>query len=329
VSPTDAPLWSVSRSACGEVDVVGVGEISCDQICEVERLPEPGDKQDLVSLQHAPGGQMATTMLGCARLGLRTRLLAAVGDDSAAEIALRPLRAAGVDLEGVRIVAGGETRTAVILVRTCDGERCVLAHRNARVRIEPAALDARIIEQARALHIDTSDPDAASWAARIARARGIPVVLDADCVVPGLDALLRLVDFPIVSLRCAQDLAGGGAAEDGLLVLLRLGARLAVATRGEDGSLAAQGSVPRWIFTPAFAVEVKDTTGAGDAFRAGFIRALLGGLGAEAALHEAAAVAALNCRGAGAQAGLPDREQLARFLESQAGPKGGGGESQA
>ena len=88
-------------------------------------------------------------------------------------------------------------------------------------------------------------------------------------------------------------------------------------TLGEEGSLALVGG--REIRSPGFGVKVVDTTGAGDAFRGGFVAAWLeAGAAAEAdeLLRFANPVAALNCRGLGAQAGLPGTDEVRRLLAS-------------
>jgi ribokinase len=90
---------------------------------------------------------------------------------------------------------------------------------------------------------------------------------------------------------------------------------MAVVTLGGRGALARLGE--REIACPAFRVEARDTTGAGDAFMAGFHWGLYEGLDPENVLRAAAAVAALNCRGRGAQAGLPDAGELRRFLAAE------------
>ena len=124
--------------------------------------------------------------------------------------------------------------------------------------------------------------------------------------------LLRNVDFPIVSMAFAESEEKGRVHLEGLRELVGHGARLAIATLGERGALAFDGE--RSIECPAYPVDALDTTGAGDAFRGGFIWALLRGYGAESAVRTANAVAAMNCRVLGAQGGLPDRGELEAFL---------------
>jgi sugar/nucleoside kinase (ribokinase family) len=94
--------------------------------------------------------------------------------------------------------------------------------------------------------------------------------------------------------------------------MVEAGARMAVTTLGERGCLARAGD--REIASPGFAIEPRDTTGAGDVFHAGFAAGLLEGIAGAELLRFANAAAALSCRGLGAQGGLPTRAELAAFL---------------
>jgi sugar/nucleoside kinase (ribokinase family) len=294
-----------------EIDVLGVGENSLDTICVVERMPRAGESLDAWRFLLSPGGQVASAVLGCARLGLRTAYAGAVGDDPAADVILRPLAEAGVDLGGVQTVAGATSRSAVILVERSSGERSVLGYRDPKLALWPGHLDPADIARARVLHLDAVDPEASAWAAGHAREAGVAVVLDADSICPGIEKLLPLVDFPIVSRAFAEEFGATGSVRDGLDAATGPRTRLAVATLGPAGALAR--GPEGWIETAAFEVAVTDTTGAGDAFHAGFIWGLLQGRDAPGVLRAAHAVAALNCMALGAQEGLPGAEELRRF----------------
>ena len=295
-------------------DVIGVGEVSLDLVLELESLLASGGKQRVRNERVSPGGQVATCLLGCARLGLRTAFFAAVGDDGAGDKALEPLRAAGVDVASVQVVEDGTTRQAVVLVEAASGERSVLERRDPRVRIARAALDPSRIGATRAVVIDATDPDASHWAARVAREAGAIVFLDVDEVADPLEKILPLIDFPVVSQRFAEEIGSRASVLSGLEALCRAGARVAVATLGERGALALSDG--RVVGSGAFEVAPVDTTGAGDAFRAGFVAAVLAGEELETSLRAANAVAALNCVARGAQGGLPTRAELVDFLAS-------------
>ncbi len=299
--------------------MVGGGECTIDHLATVEGLPQPGEKRRLHAYEVQAGGQVASALVGLARLGRRCAFHGAVGDDPGADVTLAALDAAGVDRRGVRVVEGASTQTAMVLVDRATGERTIAWHRAPGIDLPSDALDLGVLEGARALHLDSGFPRAAVAAARAARAAGLPVVLDAD-EPEGLDELMGLVDFPIVSRSFAEKLSGRGSTRDALRVLAGHGARVAVVTLGREGALALAGG--RFLGSEAFRIEARDTTGAGDAFHAGFIDGLLAGLGLGRTLERAHAVAALNCRSLGAQGGLPDRAALEGFLEGQQADSG-------
>jgi sugar/nucleoside kinase (ribokinase family) len=310
LSAGGAPLWPRRRT--GGCDVVGVGQACVDHVATVERLPGVGGKLAARDYTRLPGGQIATAMLACARLGLRAAFVGTLGDDEDGRLALAPLRAAGVDLAGVRLRPGVCTQTSEIWIERASGERTIVWFRDPRLALRPEEVPVEAIARARALHLDAGDLPAALAAARAARVAGVPSVLDADAPAPGVEELLASVDFPVVSRSFAETLHGSSKLGEALDRMLRAGARMAVVTLGERGALARTRD--RWIESPGFEVEIRDTTGAGDAFHAGFLWGLLEGLDAEAALRAANAAAALNCRALGAQGGLPDRGELEAFL---------------
>lgn len=304
----------------------GIGENSFDRVCVLESLAPAGGKQALIEYSERTGGQVATALLACARLGLTCGYAGAVGGDVDADTVLAPLAAAGVDLAAVKRVPGARTRLAVILVERASGERVVLSHRDARLALQPVDLRREAIERSRVLLLDAVDPEAASWAAKIARENGTAVVLDADRADPELEKLLAHVDFPIVSQDFAESLQGDEAAPDQTLRwLVAHGARLAVVTQGARGAVAR--SANRRITSPAYSVQCLDSTGAGDAFRGGFIWALLQGHDAESVLRSANAVAGMNCRAIGAQGGLAGRAELESFLSVNQPTAGDRGET--
>lgn len=293
-------------------DLVGIGQCSIDHVCRVDGLPPLGGKAAMLGYELQPGGQVATAVLAAARLGLRTAYVGSVGDDAIADFVLAPLAAAGVDLAGVRRVPGATTRLAVILVDRASGERTVLGHRDPRLCLKPMDVPEARIARARCLLVDAEDPEAALAAAVVARGRGVPIVADVDAPGPGVEELLAAVDFPLVSRSFAETIARDGTVRGGLDRLVKLGARMAVATLGDLGCLARIGD--REIAAPAFEIAPRDTTGAGDVFHAAFAWGLLEGRSGERLLRSANAAAAIACLGFGAQGNLPTRADLEAIL---------------
>ena len=292
------------------LDVLGVGECSLDTRVLVEALPPPGGKARVLEWRELPGGQVATAVLAAARLGLRAAYAGAVGDDARADAVLAPLVHAGVDVSRVVRVTGAATRAALILVERRTGERSVLGQRDEKLGEAGAELARLAPGEARLLLLDATDLALATALAERARAAGVPVVLDRDAPAPGFERLLAQVDFPVVSRGFAE--AAYGGAEAALARLAALGARLPVVTLGAEGALARADG--RLLASPACAVHVVDTTGAGDAFHGAFAWGLLQGLGAAELLRAANAAAAFACTGPGAQGALPDERELRTLL---------------
>ena len=313
MSEHEPSLWPQS-SPSHSYDVLGIGENSLDRVCVADAQQPFGSKVSLSDYSEHAGGQIATAVLACARLELNCAYAGAVGDDLDAETVLAPLREAGVDITGVKRIGGARTRQAVILVEKESGERSVLEYRDPRLALAVADLGRAAIESARVLLLDGGDPEVALWAARVAREAGTAVVLDVERASAGLRKLLRFVDFPIVSQGYAESLKAGGAQTEALRELAAHGARLAVVTLGARGALGQCDD--RVIASGAYRVSTRDTTGAGDAFRGGFLWALLRERGAEAALRTANALAAMNCRALGAQGGLATPAELEAFQRS-------------
>ncbi len=280
----------------------------------VEGPPEFTGKKRILELTRSPGGQVATALLACTRLGLRTAAVTAVGRDAASETMLAPLREAGVDLSGVQVIQGADSQISVIVVDRETGERTVLWHRDPRLRLRVGEVRREAIEQGRVLLVDAQDVEFSIWAAGVAREAGIPVVLDADTPTPGIDELLGRVDFPIVSREFAEKHFETHEPQGFLRGLAALGARFPVVTLGDRGAVA--GGREGVIESPAFQVGVRDTTGAGDVFHAAFIWGLLEGMSGDRILRVANAAAAMNCRFLGAQGGLPSRDELEAFLRA-------------
>src|SRR6202035_1223687 len=284
-----------------KVDVVGVGLNATDTLIPVAHYPARGSKVEFRCAKVLPGGQIATAMIACQHWGLSTRYVGKVGDDNAASLHRAEFARAGVEAH-LFTAPGCPSQQAFILVDD-SGERTVLWKRADRLTLRPEELQQDWIVNARALHIDGHDTAAAAAAAGWARAANIPVIADVDDLYPGIETLLKSVDYLITS----RDIPGRLMEEPDLKKSLpalqkRFGSRLTAATLGEDGVLAWDGT--QFHYATAFRVLPVDTTGAGDIFHAGFIYGLLQGWPLRRQLDFACAAAALNCTALGARSGI-------------------------
>ncbi len=293
------------------VDLVGVGLNATDTLIALAEFPARGSKSEYSSASILPGGQVATTVVACQQWGMSTRYVGILGDDPAAQLHHEAFARAGVETQIVT-VTGGISPQSLILV-DAGGERTVMCRRDERVTLQPGHLDRAWIVNARALHIDGYDTEAAITAAGWARDAGVPVIADLDAAYPGVEKLLKNVDYLIVSRDIPCRLMDEPDLEMALRRMQRrFGCRLAAATLGDQGVLAWDGR--QLLHTPAYSVPVLDTTGAGDIFHAGFIYGLLQAWPLEQQLRFGCAAAALNCTGVGARGGIRSVEDIETLM---------------
>jgi len=294
-----------------KVDLVGVGLNATDTLIPVAHYPARGTKVEIRPTTVLPGGQTATAVVACQHWGLHTRYVGKVGGDSAAALHATEFSRLGVEAH-LLTAPDCPSQQAFILVDD-SGERTVLWKRDDRLTLRSEELDRNWIVHSRALHVDGHDTAAAAAAASWARAAGVPVIADVDELYPGVEALLKNIDFLITS----RDIPGRLMQELELRKSLpaireRFGCRLTAATLGEEGVLAWDGT--RFHYASAFRVETIDTTGAGDIFHAGFIYGLLQGWPLQRQLDFACAAAALNCTAIGARGGIQSVEIIERLM---------------
>ena len=302
-----------------KVDLVGVGLNATDTVIPLSTYPARGSKTEYSTVTTLPGGQVATTVVACQHWGLRTRYVGKLGDDLAATLHREAFSHAGPDTgvdTRIITVPGAPSAQSLILV-DAQGERTVLIRRDERLALHPADLNREWITNARALHVDGYDTEAAILAATWARAANIPVIADLDELYPNVEALLANVDYLIVSRDFPSRLTAEPDLEQALRKMhRRYNCRLAAATLGQDGVLAFDGK--QLLHTPAFRVPVLDTTGAGDIFHAGFIYALLNDWPLDRQLEFACAAAALNCTAVGARGGIHSLDDIANLIATGA-----------
>jgi sugar/nucleoside kinase (ribokinase family) len=310
-----------ARSDARPWDVAVFGENSLDFVARLGDTPSFAGKQVLAGFDTFPGGQGATAAVGCARLGARVGYIGVFGADAWAETARVTLAREGVDLVAIER-PDARSRVAVILVDP-SGERSVYEHRDPGLTLDDPS---RVVDAAlrgRVVLVDGADIAASIAVARAARQSGAGTVVDLDRSGPQAVTLLREIDVIILPEALACALGQSSDLPRALEDIARQFAPMAVvATLGDRGSLAMVSG--RIVSTAGFAVEVTDTTGAGDAFRAGFCAAWAAAgpeTEVEALLEFANATAALNCRSVGAQTGLPTCAAVEDLVTKRAGQR--------
>lgn len=296
-----------------EFDVVGVGLNATDTMLQVPHFPAYGGKVPFHGERYSVGGQVATAMVACARLGLRAKYIGTIGDDERGRIQYESLTGSGVNLDHVQKRRNCPNQSAYIVIDQSTGERTVFWSRPECLTISPEEITPDQITCARLLHIDGHDTPAVAHAARIARAHGIPVTVDVDTIYAGFDQVLPSVDYLIASSEFPRRWTG---IEDPFEALgeiqRRFGMPVAAMTLGAHGALALANG--RFVYSPAFVVNCVDTTGAGDVFHGAFCYAVLEQMPIAGALEFSNAMAALNCTAIGARGCIATPDDARRLI---------------
>jgi sulfofructose kinase len=293
--------------------VICVGHAALDYVYRIEAFPPHPTK--VRSLEHieSGGGMAANAAATIARLGGAVELWSRTGADAAGVRIRAFLEADGVDVSFVKVHEGARSSTSAVIVDK-KGDRLVIGERDHAMSMDPMWLPLHRIGEAASVMSDMRWVEGTRAAFASARIQGVPTIVDADLGGGGdLREFLSLADYAIFSGPALEAFVPGDDDAGRLAAVLELGVRHAGVTRGPQGYVWV-GRDGESGHQPAFALEVVDTTGAGDAFHGAFAWALAGGRAIPECARIAAAVSALKCRRLGARSGLPTRAELQSFL---------------
>ena len=305
------------RQGSGDLEAVVLGGAAMDWVAQVETLPP----RDGLALAHTvaryPGGSAANVAVGLARLGHRVGFVGKLGDDEDGRTLLRAFEQEGVDTAAVVTVADRPTATCFIGL-DAQGERVIFALPGASLIETVAELDLAYLCQGKVLYIGPAYPEVAIAAASAAReARSTVFYAPGGAWGPAgladMRPVLGLVDVLLVSRTEAAALTGQESPSEAVRLLAREGPPVVIETLGKEGALVLDGGqISR---CPALSVsQVRDSTGAGDAFAAGLVAGFVEGMDWEASSRLGSAVAALKVRHVGARSGLPTRREVAQLM---------------
>jgi len=317
-----------------DIEIVGLGALNTDHLYKVERILDDGET--IVSESKSfPGGSAANTIYGLAKLGVNTGFTGVVGDDAEGKILIQDFRKAGVDTSRIKVKPGAQTGSVVCLSDRL-GRRSLYVTPGANNLLSKSDIDLAYINQSGILHISSFAHD-----------RQFQILLD---LMGGLDSSIRLsfspgalyaakgleALAPILSRThilfinndelkqmTGKDTADGARSclEQGcsiIAVTLGKGARLELRRRDGCETVTAIGyirdSETEYVIQPGNQDEAppKDTTGAGDAFAAGFLYGLLKGKKLDKCGYLGDTMARFSLAKLGTRRGFPTLDQLSQ-----------------
>ena len=271
------------------MSVLCIGQLVADIVVRpVNTFPFPGRTDLVEDLQIFSGGCAANTAAVLAKLGADVRLTALIGQDALGDAALSDLKRTGLCLDAVVREPETPTSAAIVLISGA-GERSFIYRNGGNEKLSNRHLPDAVLQSAGIIHVGGAlkmlDLDLGELFAR-AKTFGATTSLDTDWDTNGLwmkrlEGALPKTDYLITNQEEAAMLVGKEDPREAARALLAQGAQVVIVKRGEHGSLLCSRTAE--INLPAYRVEVRDTTCAGDSFVAGFLL----GLGCKRPLAEA------------------------------------------
>jgi ribokinase len=296
-----------------------IGSIHVDFYIKTPKFPQPDETVLGKEFAMYPGGKGANQAVGCARLGVRTYMLSAVGDDFFGKIMVENLSKNNVVIDYIYVAKGVHTGVAFIILNEVSKENMIIVAPGADEAITPdyventlSSLTPRAVLTQLEIPIQTvyKTLEIGKKIDAITVLNPSPVKYLSSEIYKYVDVIIpnrvELQQLTGIEVRTEEDVFKAGEC------LLSRGVKVVVATLGARG--AAVITYDKKKIVEAFKVDVVDTVGAGDAFAAGLAVALVEGRDIEEAVRFANAVAALKVTRMGAQS-MPYREEVEKFLK--------------
>ena len=300
-----------------------VGSANIDLISFADNFPQPGQTIFGQDFDLGFGGKGANQAVAARLCGAQVSMVARVGSDLFGPATIKNFEAQGIEAAHVRIVEGVSSGVAPIFVEP-NGQNRIIVVKGANDRLLPADVDeaAPMLKQADCIIMQFEIPlETVYYTARFARANGIKCIVNPAPGLPADLAQLRNVDYFIPNESEAETIAGKPVrsideAKECAKHFVAAGIPRVIITLGANGALlAADGTLEQ---IPAWKVEVKDTTGAGDAFIGSFATFLAEGVPEKEAISLACHYASLSTTKVGTQKSFLPR---AEFEEQRKAPR--------
>jgi ribokinase len=314
-------VWEENRAGMTSdhkrVDILVAGAINTDLVATVSRAPEAGETVTGSGFAMFGGGKGANQAVASARSGVNVVMLGAIGDDDFGLARHHDLLNDGIDTGWIETIREAASGVALITVE---------AHGENRIAYIPGATGTITADRAvacleavqpRVLLVPNELNHMALLAmCKVARSIGVVVILNAAPDPGTVSEVLPHVDILIANEDEAIVLAKSGIDElsvEQIAELIRgMGPRKVVITVGGDGMIGLDIDGAFVVTAPA--VNVVDTTGAGDTFCGALAAALVNGASFRDACRYAVAAGALSVTSAGAQSSIPSRGEIESFL---------------
>ena len=295
--------------------IVVIGSINMDLVARTPRIPLAGETLTGTGFDTTPGGKGANQAVAVARLGYPVHMVGAVGEDVFGASLLQGLDSESVETSAVTRIPGP---SGVAQIQVADnGQNSIVVVPGANGKVDRATIDRQqsLIRSAGMVLLQLEIPtDTILHALELCSTAKVPVMLDPAPAAP-LPASVwsQLAWFTPNETEAPLYVGVGLTVKDAAKALLARGVQGVVLKRGAEGAhVATSDGRAKWL--PAFKVKAIDSVGAGDCFNGALAVALMEGRDPVSAAYFASAAAAISVTRRGAQASMPTRAEVDRFL---------------
>ncbi len=303
-----------------QYDLVVIGDLNYDYLGNIPRFPQPDDEVEISPMQSFLGGSGANASVVATRLGLKVAFFSAVGTDVSGDALLELLKQEKVSTQFIQHVADLNTGLCFGMI-VPTGERRLFAYRGSNLALKSEEIGNSFLCSARRLHLNGPLFSNALDLMPRAHAAGVPTSIDPGSILIeqhryDLEALYPHTDVLFLNQVELRALTDADYEEKCIEELLQKGVRNVVIKSGENGSALWRANQPV-ITCPAFQINALDTTGAGDAFNAAFLYAIIQNYSPVEVLKFANAVGAMAASAVGATTGAPGSvQQVFHFIQT-------------
>ncbi len=308
------------------MDILCLGQFTVDVVVKrVDKIPEKGRSIFVDRIELHNGGCACNTAIDLARLGVSTGVIGKVGIDTFGNFLKNLLIGHGIDIKGLKQDDKDNTSSTVVLVSS-DGERTFLHYSGTNAKLTIEDIDFDLIKETKILHVaavyllPSLEGIPIAQILREAKEVGVITSLDTAWNAKGrwlekIEPSLPYIDYFLPNIEEASMISGKDSPEEIADYFLSYGVRVIGLKMGDKGCYIK--SKDKGFYLPAFKVKPVDTTGAGDAFVAGFLTGVLKGWDLEFTGLFANAVGACCVMGVGASQGVKTLEETLKFIDSR------------
>ena len=297
-------------------DVIGFGALNVDMLFKVDKLAVAEEESFIEDYKEACGGSAANTIVGLARLGCKVGFIGKVANDREGKMQLDCFKAEGVDVSGIVEMTKGRSGSVMGFVDR-KGARALYINSGVNDLVEPREIKWEYVSQTKLLHLSSFVGEKSFRAQKkllSALPEGVEISFDPGSLYAQkgfavIEPIIRNSHVLMPNALELEQLTGEEDYRKGADFMIAMGVKIVAVKLGNKGCYVTDGNEK--LSVEPFKVKAVDTTGAGDAFDAGFLYGLI----QNKSLYECGQlgnfVASRSVMAMGARAGLPYAKDLA------------------